>query len=104
MFEIVAGDLEPAIDIDLTVNGVAQDVSDATGPILMHWRKPDGTEVSVTMSAVNLVLGQVAYQWVSSDTAIAGVHRAQVVVPRPNGPQTFPGDGAYVRWVVHPKI
>lgn len=103
-FELVAGDLEPALDIDLTVDGAAEDVSDATDVITMHWRRPDGTTANVVLTSVDLARGEVQYQWQPGDTLVPGIHRAQVTVPRPQGPQTFPSDGTYIRWVVHPLV
>lgn len=103
-FEIVQGDLEPALDIDLQVNSVAEDVSDATGPIHMHWLKPDGTVVVVVVTNVNLALGQVEYRWTTGDTDMLGVHRARVVVPRPDGNQTFPSNGTWIRWLVYEAV
>lgn len=105
IYEIAQGDLSPPMLIDLTDEDVVANVANAINPLTMRWLKPDGTVVEgVTITNVNLVLGQVLHAWAAGETDIPGVHRAQVIVPKADGNETFPSDGSYIRWVVHPKL
>jgi len=105
IYEITQGDTGQAMLIDLQVDGVAEDVSDATGPLVFRWLKPDGTySESKAITNLNLVTGSIEIDWTSGDTDVPGTHRAQVMVPRPTGPQSFPSDGSWYRWRVNPKL
>jgi len=105
MLEIVQGSLEDPLDLVLAdASGAAVDVSDATGPLTLHWRKPDGTVVDVALTNTNLATGSVRRTFATGDTDLTGMHHAQVLVPRAGGLQTFPLDGSHFRWIVWPKI
>ena len=102
-FEIVQGDLEPDMLLTCSVNGIVENISDSTARV-MRWHKPDGTEVDVALTTVNLTLGQVKRVWVAGDTSIPGIHLGRIIVTRANGEnQTFPSDGTYFVWWVHPS-
>lgn len=95
-FSLVVGDLEP--DMTLTVSASLTGASSYQ----LLWRKPDGTESTVSLTAVDLAAGQVKRVWVAGDTAMAGVHRGRVVVTWPSAqPQTFPNDGTWFIWYVY---
>lgn len=103
-YEIVKGDLEPDMQLNLTVNGAAKDISTAVS-YQLRWKKPDGTVSTVALASVNLAQGQVKRVWVSGDTDLVGIHRGQVVVTWSGSePQTFPSDGSYYYWYVHPQL
>lgn len=105
LLDIVQGDLEVPLSITLVdLTGTPVNVSDATGPLVLHWQKPDGTIVDVDLTNVALNLGQVKYTFAAGDTSLVGGHKAQVVVPRAGGQQTFPMNGTYFRWTVHAKL
>lgn len=114
-YAIVQNDLEPDMLLTLSVNGVAEDLSDIDDTqITMNWLKPDGTTTTKLLTAVSLSIGRVKAIWsdavigppaVDSDTAVAGRHYAQVTVIRGNGePQTFPNTQERFTWEVIPKI
>lgn len=101
MFELIQGDLEPDMDLTVTVNGVAQDLTSAT-TIELHWVKPDGTVADVTLTPVELLTGQIKYVWLAGDTDVVGYHRGRVVVTWTSGDvQTFPNDGSWHLWAVY---
>ena len=104
MYEITQGDLTPAMLIDLVDEGVAANVSDADAPLFMRWHRPDGTYAEVAITNIDLNIGSVMHTWAAGETNIPGIHRAQVVVPKAAGDESFPGDGSYIRWYVHPKL
>lgn len=104
IYEIAQGDLGTML-VDLTDLGVADDVSDATGALTMRWYKPDGSyNETHTVTNVNLATGSVSVIWGAGDTDVPGVHRAQFVVPRPEGPESYPTDGTWFRWIVRAKL
>lgn len=101
MFELVKGDLDPDMELTVTVNGVAQDLTAAT-TIKLRWLKPDGTTADVTLTAVNLLAGKVKRVWVVGDTNLVGYHKGRIVITWANGEtQTFPNDGSWHIWAVH---
>lgn len=105
LLDIVQGDLEEPLAITLfDLSGTPVNVSDATGPLVLHWQKPDGTIADVNLTNVALNLGQVKYVFAFGDTDIIGGHKAQVIVPRAGGQQTFPMNGTHYRWTVHAKL
>jgi NADPH-dependent ferric siderophore reductase len=103
MLELIEGDLEPDMDLAVTVNGIAQDITSAT-TITLHWLKPNGTVADVTLTAVDLTTGQVKRIWAAGDTSVVGYHRGRVVITWSTGEkQTFPNDGSWHLWVVYSK-
>jgi hypothetical protein len=103
-FEIVAGDLEPDMQLNITVNSVAKDISAAVS-YQLRWRKPDGTVELVALDAVDLTTGRVKRVWEAGDTDQVGIHRGQVVVTwTGTEPQTFPSDGSFYYWFINPQL
>lgn len=103
-YTIIEGDLEP--DMGLTVY-----IDDApavlTGALVveLRWQKPDGTVSIVSLTTVNLAVGQVKRVWQAGDTDQVGYHKGQIRVTRSNGEyQTFPSDGSSYMWLVSPKL
>lgn len=110
MYRIVQGDTAPDMEILVTVDGVAEDISDAT-VMQLRMRAPDGTITLLDLTAVDLAAGTVKRVWEAEDTAQAGEHRGQVVLTRTGGVvQTFGGsvrnahgivsETAYLTWRV----
>jgi hypothetical protein len=103
MYEIIEGDLEPDLYLTILVNDEPEDISGST--VEMRWKKPDGTVETVSLTAVNLALGQVKRVWLEGDTDIVGWHKAQIIVTRPGGEvQTFPSDGSHFVWRVSEQL
>lgn len=108
-FHLVAGNLESDLRIVLDINGVAEDISDATA-ITMRWLKPDGSlvterELVADAAGGGLAAGAVKCVWVEGETDEVGVHQAQVNVTRGNDEgQTFPSNGTYITWHVHAPL
>jgi hypothetical protein len=99
-FSIGQGDLAPDLVLQLTENGSPKDLTAYTG-FTMHWRKPDGSLVAVTLSVLDAATGKVTRSWVAGDTDLAGTHRATVTATRSGGlPQTFPSQGSPAYWIV----
>ena len=104
-FAIVQNDLEPDMLLTMSVNGVAEDLSDITGDIVLNWRKPNGTTATKNLTAESLGSGLVRCSWTTGDTAIPGRHYGQVTVTRGNGQtQTFPNTQDAFTWEVVAKI
>jgi hypothetical protein len=104
MFELVAGDLEPDMPLTVTMNGEAVDLTDATS-IVLHWLKPNGAVVDVTLTAVDLATGQVKRVWETGDSAQTGYHKARVKVTWDTGDvQTYPNDGSWLIWAVYEAV
>jgi hypothetical protein len=104
MYRNVQGTPEPAMEIRLTVNGEAVDISDALDHVL-RWRKPDGTVTDVALLAIDLATGRLKRVWSDGDTDMIGDHEAQVIVTRANGKeQVFPSDGTTVHWRISPRL
>lgn len=102
-YSIVAGDLEPDMEIQVLVNDQAEDLSDCSATNL-RWKTPAGTVSTVALVAGTggLAAGRLKRTWVAGDTATAGRHLGQVVCVRGNGEtQTFPSDGSYIEWYVN---
>lgn len=103
-YQIIKGDLEPDMLLTATVNDAPEVLTGALA-LQLRWKKPGGTVVTVDLTAVDLAAGQVKRVWLAGDTDEVGAHRGQIVVTRPNGEmQTFPSDGSYVIWIVHPQL
>lgn len=106
-FAMVQGDLEPDMLITLRINGIAENISDASAYV-MKWRKPDGTVSSVALTSISfpdLILGRLKRVWVAGDTDVPGRHYGQVRVTRGNGEfQTWPNHNEYFQWEVIPLI
>jgi hypothetical protein len=103
-FEIVEGDLEPDMELSVTVNGEVKDLSAAVSYALL-WRDPDGTVGTLALEEVDLELGTLRHVWEAGDTDVVGAHRGQVVVTWAEGEtQTFPSDGTHYIWFVNPRL
>lgn len=104
MYSLVVGDLEPDMEIDLTTNGQAVDLTGATA-LQLQWLRPDGTIVDVALVAIDLTAGRVKRQWVAGDSAQAGTHYGRVIVTMSNGEtETFPNDGSSVVWNIYTQL
>src|SRR5262245_44981383 len=57
-FFLVAGDLDPDMPLQATMNRVAEPLTGALA-IEMLWKKPDGTLTTVALTDVDLATGQV---------------------------------------------
>jgi hypothetical protein len=103
MFYIGRGDLEPDMRLDVVVNGVEENLSDATDVKLM-WVKPGAdpaTPTEVTLDEIDAAVGAFKRTWEAGDTDLPGIHRAKLRCLRGNGEQqTFPPDDSWIRWVV----
>jgi hypothetical protein len=102
-YDLVAGDLQPAIQI--TLEGLSAPIP--TGALATFSMAQADGSVLVSGPAVvdDPVNGIVHYAWNPGDTAIAGVYRAQIAVAYPSGAgtQTWPSDeDLYV--VIHPRV
>jgi hypothetical protein len=104
IYEIDQGDLGPPMAITLNEDGVATDVSGAIA-ISLRWYAPDGTTVEgQVVTVVDGPTGQLAYSWIAGQTAVPGRYRGQITVTRAFGQETFPSDGTYIQWYVHPPL
>lgn len=102
MFSVVKGDLEPDMELTAELNGAASNLTTATA-YQLKWIKPDGTESLVALTAVDLDAGKVKRVWSTGDTDMVGYHRGRIVVTWPGDePGTFPNDGTWIYWYVHP--
>ena len=103
-FHLIEGDLEPDLSIAIVVNDAAEDLTDATD-FEMLWKQPDGSVSTVPLTAPDPLNGLLLRTWDAGDTDQVGDHYAQIVITRGNGEtQTFPSDGSYVIWTVHPRL
>lgn len=102
-YEIVRGDLGPDMPIAITENGVAVNCSGASS-VELHWVKPDGTEVTDTLTAVDATAGSYKMVWASGDTDQTGACLGQVVVTTAGIPKTYPSDGTLMIWWVNPQV
>ena len=103
-FTIISGDVDPAMEIDVTdISGVV-DLSTALSIDLL-WQKPDGTDSTVPLVGIDLPNGRVKRVWVAGDTDQVGAHRGQVKVVNADGnPTTYPGSGWWIYWFVYPSL
>ena len=100
-YSLLVGDLEPDMRIDVLAGTVAADLTGAID-VSMHWKKPDGTEVDVALTAVSLASGQLKRVWAAGDTDIPGTHYGRVAVTMASGEvQSFPNDGSWIIWHVY---
>lgn len=99
MFSLGEGDTAPDLDIEI------DDGANLTGAtsINLEVTRPDGTEVILALTSVDLVNGLVKREWSAGDTDIPGVHSAIVRLVLGGDPQTFPADGSRLQWVVMPR-
>lgn len=103
-YSLIRGDLEPDMELQAKINGVAENLTTAQ-EIKLRWQKPDGTVALVTVTSVDLTLGKVKRVWVAGDTDQVGLHRGQLRVVRSNGEvQTFPNDQSYYLWNVNRQL
>lgn len=105
-FSIVQTNREPNMVLTVYVNGLAEDLSDATG-LTMRAILPDETSVAVGTVTFNTtgVDGKLKVVWGASDNLLAGRIRAQITCTRGTGKtQTFPNKKEYFQWDVIPKI
>lgn len=99
-YQIGQGDLAPDIIFEAGVNGAPENLSDALS-YKLRWWKPSGSIVEVTITPLDLALGQFKRTWAPGDTDEIGTHSAKLIVTRGNGDQqTFPSDGSHLRWRV----
>lgn len=103
-YSLIQGDLEPDMQIPLTVNGAPMDLTGALS-VDMEWMLPDGSVVTVGLSVVApATAGLVKKTWAAGETSMAGTHRGRVVVTWPGSPerpQTFPNNGSWEIWNVY---
>ena len=101
--EYIQGDIPDDMILGVEVNGVAENIDDAT-QVNLHWVKPDDTETLVALIEEDFALGTVKRVWEAGDTDLAGAHRGRVVVTRSGGElNTFPTDGGWFYWWVNPS-
>lgn len=106
-WEMNQGDRERDLFLICKVNGVPQDISDATGATLV-WHPPDGSRVEYALALTLPAQGIVKYAWQAGDPSDVGgplgVHEMSVRVRRGNGEdQTFPSDASRFRVRVNPR-
>lgn len=103
---IVSGDYGAEYPMPITVVGYGGVVNLTTASSYqLRWLQPNGTVVTVSLTAVGLAAGQIERIWVSGDTSQVGVHRGQVVVTWPDSTTTtYPQDGSYYTWNVFPVL
>lgn len=98
-YDIIEGDLEPDMPMSVGVSVVG------ASSVRMRWRKPSGAVSTVDLTIITAASGELRRVWEAGDTDEVGVHRCQVVVTWSTGEvQTFPSDGNYGQWTVHPKL
>lgn len=105
-FRMVAGDLEPAMQVPVVVNGAAVDLSTATS-VQLRWQAPDGIVTLLPLTVIDAVNGITKHTWSAGETDKVGTHRGQVVVTWPGTParpQTLPNDYNYVYWFIRPAL
>lgn len=102
-FELVKGNLAPAMPLTITSDGSAVDLSGAD-TVELSWIKPDGTETLTTLTPVNAALGQFRMDWTDGDTDQVGPHLGLVIVTTSSVPQTYPSDGTKIIWWVNPAL
>jgi len=93
-YELKAGDTSPPLQTQFTVNGEAQDLSNAES-VTFRMMPLGSNEVSVEGDAqiVTASEGVAAYHWQDGDTNVPGLYFAEWVVTYPGGKeQTFPND------------
>lgn len=101
MLELIKGDTKPDLEFTITVDDVAQDLTTAS-TIELKWIKPDDTVETVSLTAVDLVNGEVKKVWTAGETDIVGYHRGRVVVTwSDDNIQTFPNDGSWYIWAIY---
>ena len=106
-YTVVQGDTAPAMILTAQLSGAAIPTGyfpDGTTAAL-RWEKPDGTVVeAATLDVVDLTAGTFRRTWAPGDTDLAGEHRGQLVVTRPDTTvETFPSTD-YILWFVSPKL
>lgn len=103
-YSLIAGDLEPNMEIDVVDAGGAVNLTGTLSQVL-RWKRPDKTVTTVALAVISLAAGQLQRVWVSGDTAQVGTHYAQVVVTQSNGETTtYPRDGSHYTWNVYPIL
>lgn len=102
-FDLVRGDLNPSMPLDIVVAGTAWDLSGAD-TVEMHWTDPNGVEYTRALTVVNALLGQFQLDWIAGDTDVVGPYQGQVVATTSGAPKTFPSDGSKVIWFVNPQV
>jgi hypothetical protein len=96
----IAGDLEPDLELTIDQAATAESLTLASA-IQMRWRRPDGTQSLVTLTAIDLPNRRVKYVWQAGDTDMVGTHFGRVVITRSNGErETFPKDGSWFYWTI----
>lgn len=109
MYQIVAGVLTPPMELTVSFDGAAVDLSQALTVELL-WELPDGTTRTVELEEADegdLEVGEVRRVWVAGDTDVLGAHRGQIRVTWPateefaDLPTVFPTDGDVVVWFVN---
>ena len=91
--KIKQNDTAPSLSVTLAQDGVAVDLTDAA--ISFHMRDDASGEALVNGTAVvtGATLGTVRYDWLASDTALAGCFPAEFEVTLSDGKvESFPND------------
>lgn len=106
VFRIKQDSTLPAIEYQ-TVDGSRQLVSllGAISVDFVYRLREAATSTAVTRTAtiVDAANGQVRYNWVALDTAVAGEYYGEWVVTFPSGERRFP-DRSYLPFVVEAKL
>ncbi len=102
-FSMIAGDLEPDMNLAAVVNGEPESLADGDiDTIELVWLKPDETRETVPLTAVSLADGYVKRVWAAGDTDDVGVHRGRILVTYDSGEtKTYPNDGSWFFWWVY---
>jgi hypothetical protein len=100
-WEHVQGDKADTLYLQCVVNGVVEDITDASGAALV-WLDPDGNRIEKTLTLTVPDQGIVQYDWQDGDPAdvggLVGIHQFKVRVTRGSGDmQTFPSDDSFFR-------
>lgn len=102
-YDIVRGDLGPAMPVTVTENGTALDCSGADS-VQLRWYKPDGTTVLTGLTEVDASVGSFIREWSAGDTDLIGPHHGEIVVTTAGVVQTYPSDGFKLIWWVNPQV
>lgn len=98
---ISKGNLFKPLELSLTLNG-APFVILGDDTLSMVWLTPESkTRITVTPTVVNLLLGQVRYDFTAGQTDEVGSYEGQITITRSGKPISFPDDGSYFRWNVN---
>ena len=102
---IVQGDLLKALETQLTLGESPFPLVGGDVLVLRYWRdRPErgGSPTEVTPVVVDGPTGQIKYEFVAGQTDVTGTYYGRVTVTRSSEPITFPDDGTYFQWTIHP--